>query len=288
MFPSKFEYYAPTTVKEAVALLSQHPDAKVLAGGHSLLPAMKLRLANPDVLVDIGRIPGLNTIKAGTDGTTIGALTTHAMVAASKDAAMQCMALPEAAALIGDAQVRNRGTMGGSLAHADPGADYPAVMLALGAEMKAVGPKGERMIKADDFFTGLMTTALGPDEVLTEVRIPALPAHSGCAYLKFPNPASRYAMVGICALVTLDSKGMVQQARVGITGACATPSRAKATETALKGKKLDDAAIDSAAAQAVEGLDCLSDIHASADYRTHLVRVYAARALRAASARAKS
>jgi carbon-monoxide dehydrogenase medium subunit len=287
MFPSKFEYYAPTTVKEAVALLSEHPDAKVLAGGHSLLPAMKLRLANPEVLVDVGRIPGLNAIKAGADGMTIGALTTHAMVAASQEAALQCAALPEAAALIGDLQVRNRGTIGGSLAHADPGADYPAVMLALGAEMKAVGPKGERTIKADDFFTSLLTTALKPDEVLTEVRIPALPAHSGCAYVKFRNPASRYAMVGVCALVTLDDKGAVKQARVGITGACATASRAKTTEAALQGKKLDDATIASAAEQAAEGMDCLSDIHASADYRTHLVRVYTARALRAAAARAK-
>src|SRR5512140_3569794 len=181
MFPSKFEYYAPATVQEAVTLLSKNQDAKLLAGGHSLLPAMKIRLANPAVLVDIGKIPDLRGIKVSADGITIGALTTHAMIASSKEIAARCPALHEAAALIGDLQVRNRGTVGGSLSHADPGADYPAVMLALGAEMKAVGPQGERTIKADDFFTGLLTTALKPDEVLTEIRIPAAVPRTGCA-----------------------------------------------------------------------------------------------------------
>ncbi len=287
MFPGKFEYYAPTSVQEAVALLSQHQDAKVLAGGHSLMPAMKLRLANPAVLVDIGRIPGLSGIKVGTDGMIVGATTTHATVAASREVAKQCTALTEAAAQIGDLQVRNRGTMGGSLSHADPGADYPAVMLALGAEIKAVGPRGERTIAADDFFTGLLTTALRPDELLIQVRIPALPAHTGCAYVKFPNPASRYATVGVCAMVALDDKGKVTQARVGITGAGASASRARDTEAALQGKMPNDATIKQAAELAANGLDCLDDIHASADYRAHLVRVYAARALKAAAARAK-
>ncbi len=286
MFPSKFEYYAPTTVNEAVALLSKNQDAKILAGGHSLLPTMKLRLANPSVLVDIGRIPNLTGIQVRTDGTTIGALTTHAAIAASEEIASRCAALPEAAALIGDRQVRNRGTIGGSLSHADPGADYPAVMLALGAEIKAVGPRGERTIKADDFFTGLLTTALAPDEVLTEVRLPATPAHSGCAYVKFPNPASRYAIVGVAALISLDDKGKVASARIGITGACDNATRAKGTEAALQGKRLDDVTIAAAAAKAADGLECLADIHASAEYRAHLVTVYAARAIKAAAARA--
>ena len=287
MFPSKFEYYAPATVKEAVALLSKNKDAKVLAGGHSLLPAMKIRLANPPVLVDIGKIANLSGIKVAGDGMTIGALTTHAMIAESKETAMQCIALAEAAALIGDPQVRNRGTIGGSLSHADPAADYPAVMVALGAQMKAVGPKGERMIPADDFFESLMTTALKPDEVLTEIRIPGMPPHSGCAYMKFPQPASRFAIVGVCAMVTLDNQGMVKQARVGITGAADHVTRAKGTEQALVGKKLDDATISAGAAKAADGLDCLSDIHASAEYRAHLVKVFAERAIRAAAGRAK-
>ena len=287
MFPSKFEYYAPTTVNEAVALLSKNKDAKVLAGGHSLLPAMKIRLANPAVLVDIGKIANLSGIKVAGDGMTIGALTTHAMIADSKEVAMQCAALAEAAALIGDPQVRNRGTIGGSLSHADPAADYPAVMLALGAQMKAIGPKGERMIPTDDFFESLMTTALKPDEVLTEIRIPAMPPHSGCAYVKFPQPASRFAIVGVCAMLTLDNKGMVTRARVGITGAADHAMRAQATEQALVGKKLDDTTISAAAAQAADGLDCLGDIHASAEYRAHLVHVYAERAIRAAGERAK-
>lgn len=287
MFPAKFEYYAPTTVNEAITLLSKNKDAKVLAGGHSLLPSMKLRLANPAVLVDIGRIPDLSGIKVGSDSTTIGALTTHATIAASKEIASRCLALPEAAALIGDLQVRNRGTIGGSLSHADPGADYPAVMIALGAEMKAVGPQGERVIKADDFFTGLLTTELRPDEVLTEIRIPAAPPHTGCAYLKFPNPASRYAIVGVCALITLDDHGAVKQARIGVTGAGDRAARAQATEAALRGKKPDDATIAAAAAKAADGLDCLSDIHASSEYRAHLVTVYASRAIKAAVERAK-
>lgn len=287
MFPSQFEYYAPTTVQEAVTLLSQNKDAKVLAGGHSLLPAMKLRVANPPVLVDIGKIPGLSGIQASADGVTIGALTTHAMVAASKEAAMLCMALPEAAALIGDLQVRNRGTMGGSLSHSDPGADYPAVMLALGAEIHAVGIKGERTIKAADFFTDLMTTALTPDEIVVEIHIPALPAHSGCAYMKFANPASRFAIVGVCAMLTLDNDGKVSQASIGVTGACDHALRAPAAEAALVGKTPDEATIAAAAAHASDGMDCMSDLHASAEYRAHLVNVYAGRALRAAAERAK-
>ncbi len=287
MFPSKFDYYAPSTVQDAVALLAKNKDAKVLAGGHSLLPAMKLRLANPPVLVDIGHIDALKGIRAGQGQTAIGALTTHAMIAASQEMAMQCSALAEAAALIGDRQVRNRGTIGGSLSHADPAADYPAVMLALGAQMQVVGPKGQRTINADDFFQGMMMTALQPDELLTEVRIPALPPHTGCAYLKFQNPASRFAIVGVCAVVTLNDQGAVSQARIGITGACAAPTRAKGAEAALVGKKLDDATIATASQQASEGLDCLGDIHASPDYRAHLVTVFTGRALKAAADRTK-
>ncbi len=211
MYPAKFEYFAPTTVEDAVALLSKHQDAKVLAGGHSLLPAMKLRLSQPAVLVDIGKIKELDGIRTVDGGVAIGALTTHAMIAASEDVRSRCAALSEAAALIGDLQVRNRGTIGGSLAHSDPAADYPAVMLALGAEIQVSGPKGKRMIKADDWSKGLMTTALEPDEIIVEIGIPAPRAHSGSAYVKYPNPASRFAVVGVCVLLTLDGSGVVQQ-----------------------------------------------------------------------------
>ena len=287
MFPAKFEYYAPTTVNQAVALLKKHRYAKVLAGGHSLLPTMKLRLAQPPVLVDIGKVKGLAGIKVAKGGATIGALTTHATIAASKDLRKQCPAITEAAALIGDLQVRNRGTIGGSLSHADPAADYPAVMIALGAEMKAVGPKGARTINASHFFKSLMTTALKPSEVLTEVHLPPHQPNSGCAYVKFPNPASRFAVAGVCAWIALDAKGRCAKASIGITGACATATRASKTEAALHGKELNEETIAAAAAQAADGLDCLSDIHASAEYRAHLVTVLTARAIQQAVARAK-
>ena len=287
MIPPRFEYHAATSVMEAIGVLAQHKDAKVLAGGHSILPAMKLRLAQPTTLVDIGRIKELSRIIVDANGTTIGALTTHTMIAASNDIRQRLPALSEAAAMIGDQQVRNRGTIGGSVAHADPAADYPAVLLALGAEFHAIGLSGTRTIKATDFFVDLMTTALKPNELLVDVRIPTLAPRSGCAYVKFPQPASRFAIVGVCACVTLDDKGVCAKASIGVTGACAKAQRAQATESALQGKKLDDATIQAAAAQAANGMDCLSDIHASAEYRAHLVTVMTARAIKAAVARVK-
>ncbi|MBI5653832.1 MAG: xanthine dehydrogenase family protein subunit M [Chloroflexi bacterium] len=285
MIPPRFEYHAATSVMEAVGVLGQHKDAKILAGGHSILPAMKLRLAQPATLVDIGRIKELSRIIADANGTTIGAMTTHAMIAASNDIRQRLPALSKAAELIGDQQVRNRGTIGGSIAHADPAADYPAVLLALGAEMHAIQITGSRTIRASDFFVDLMTTALKSNELLVDVRIPALAPRSGSAYVKFPQPASRFALVGVCACVTLDDKGVCAKASIGITGACASARRATATESALLGKKLDAAIIQAAAAQAASGMDCLSDIHASAEYRAHLVTVMTARAIQAAVAR---
>ncbi|MBI3740658.1 MAG: xanthine dehydrogenase family protein subunit M [Chloroflexi bacterium] len=287
MFPAKFEYYAPKSVKEAVTLLAKNKNAKILAGGHSLLPAMKLRLAEPSALVDVGKIKTLAGIKSAKSGTTIGALTTHATIAASDAIRNHCPAISEAAAAIGDWQVRNRGTIGGSLAHADPAADYPAVMLAVGAEFTAVGAKGARKIKAGDFFKGALTTALKPNEVLTQIKIPAHQPSSGCAYVKFAQPASRFAIVGVCAWVKLDANRNVEKASIGVTGACANATRARAAEKALEGKKPDDAAIKAAAAHSSDGMDCLSDIHASAEYRAHLVSVMTERAMKAAVERAK-
>ncbi len=276
MFPTSFDYQRANSVQEAVALLSKNPNAKLIAGGHSLLPAMKLRLAQPTMLIDITRIKDLHGVSTAADGATmIGALTTHAEIAAANVP----VALKTAASIIGDAQVRNRGTIGGSLSHADPAADYPAVMLALGAMLRAEGQSGARVINADDFFTDLFTTALKPDEVLVGVRVGPRPAgKAASAYVKHPHPASGYAVVGVAAAVVTDNNGTVTNARVAVTGACAKAQHLKATEAALMGKKLDATSIKAAAA-ADNKLDCLSDHYASADYRAHLAGVLAGRAL---------
>jgi len=194
MYPAQFEYHTPGTVREALDLLGRHKDdAKLLAGGHSLLPAMKLRLAQPKHLVDLRKVSGLSGIKEDGGALVIGAMTTHYQVESSAVVKSKCPMLAAVAAQIGDPMVRNMGTIGGSLAHADPAADYPAAIIALGAEMVAEGPKGKRTIKADDFFKGLLTTALAEDEILTEVRVPAMAGKTGAAYMKFPHPASRFA-----------------------------------------------------------------------------------------------
>ncbi|MDQ3702359.1 MAG: FAD binding domain-containing protein, partial [Chloroflexota bacterium] len=205
MIAAPFEYQAPTTVDEAIRLLSQLGDrGRVLAGGHSLIPIMKLRLAQPEVLIDIGRVGELRYVRAESDRLAIGALTTHAEVLSDATIREQCAVLAETAGHIGDAQVRNRGTIGGALAHADPAADYPATILALDAEIVAQGPGGRRTVPATEFFTGLFTTALSPDELLVEVRVPLLGQGAGGAYLKRPNPASHYAVVGVAAVVRLE------------------------------------------------------------------------------------
>lgn len=287
MIPATFEYHSPTSVDEALSLLGRlGDDAKLLAGGHSLIPLMKLRLSTPDHLVDLSRVDGLAYIREAGGGLVIGAMTTHSAVASSALVQGSAAALAEAAASIGDVQVRNRGTIGGSLAHADPGADLPGVMLALGATLQAQSAGGSRSIAAADFFTDLLTTALEPNEVLTEVRIPALPAGSGSTYLKMANQASGYAIVGIAAVVTL-SGSTVSDVRVGISGVGATASRAAATEAALRGQPATPEAVKAAAQQAAEGLEPLGDIHASGEYRTHLVRVFTERALNTAIARAR-
>jgi len=287
MYPATFEYHRVGSVEEAVGLLARYKDdAKLLAGGHSLIPMMKLRLAQPKHVVDIGRIGGLSGVREEGGTIVIGALTTHYTVESNAALKSRCAILPEAAAMIGDPQVRNLGTIGGSLAHADPAADWPAVVLALGAELRAVGPKGARTIKAEEFFKDLMTTALGPDEVLTEVRIPVPPAGTGTAYVKHPHPASRFAVVGVAALVTVTG-GKCQAARVGITGVGGTATRAKGVEAALTGKAFDTATIAAASAKASDGIEFTADLQGSEEYKAHLTRVYAKRALEAAAARAR-
>jgi aerobic carbon-monoxide dehydrogenase medium subunit len=286
MIAAPFEYEAPATVEDAVRLLSELGDrGRVLAGGHSLIPLMKLRLAQPEVLVDIGRIEGLREVRADGDWLAIGALTTHSQVMADDIVRRECPVLAETAALIGDPQVRNRGTIGGALAHADPAADYPATVLALDAEIVAQGPQGRRTVPVTGFFTGLFTTALAPDELLVEVRVPRLGPGAGGAYLKRPNKASHYAVVGVAAVVRLEG-GRVSRLGVGVTGAGSQPGRAPAVEQALLGEVPTEDAIARAAEGAAEGVDLLSDIHGSAEYRGAMARVYARRAVQEAVRRA--
>ena len=281
MIPASFDYYAPTSVEEALQLLQEHGDeAKVLAGGHSLIPLLKLRLADPKVLIDIGRIPDLAYIRPHDGGVAIGALTTHHMLETSDLLRAELPLLAEAAGRIGDVQVRNRGTIGGSLVHADPGGDLPAPVLALGATMVLRGSGGERTVSADEFFLGMLTTAVGPEELLTEVRAPRLSARAGYAYEKAANKASGYAVVGVAVAVSAGPDGSIQEARIGITGAGAQPVRATAAEESLRGRIPSEDNLRAAGEQAAEAVDDpLDDIHASAAYRRELVKVLTRRAL---------
>jgi len=247
---------------------------------------MKFRLAQPKHLIDLRKISGLSGIKEEGGTLVIGAMTTHYAIESSSVVKSKCPVLAAVAAQIGDPMVRNMGTIGGSLAHADPAADYPAAIIALGAEMVAEGPKGKRTIKADDFFKGLMTTALAENEVLTEVRIPACGSKVGCAYMKFPHPASRFAIVGVAAVLTVEG-GKCTKASIGLTGAGTKAVRAKGVEAALTGKALDAASIQAAAAKAADGVDVQPDLQGSVDYKKHLCTVFARRAIEAAAAAVK-
>jgi carbon-monoxide dehydrogenase medium subunit len=287
MYPAAFEYHAPSTINEALSLLGKLDDAKIVAGGHSLIPMMKLRLAQPKNLIDLRKVPGLSGIKEDKGTIAIGAMTTHWEVESSKVLKAKCPVVSETAALIGDPAVRNKGTIGGSLAHGDPAADMPATVIALGAEFVCQG-KNKRTVKVDDWFTGLMETALGEDELLVEIRVPELAKGTGAAYLKFPHPASRFAVVGVAAVVTLGKDGTCTKAGVGVTGAGTHAVRAKGVEAALNGKRLDAAAIEAAASKAAEGVDVQADLQGSVEYKSHLCRVFAKRAIEAAVKRAQS
>jgi aerobic carbon-monoxide dehydrogenase medium subunit len=281
-----FEYHVPSTLQEAIALLTQYNgEAKILAGGHSLLPIMNLRLAQPKALIDISKIPGLSGIREDNGSIVIGAMTTHYLVESSSLLKQKVPILPETAAVIGDVQVRNRGTIGGSIAHADPAGDLPGTAVALDLQLKAVGPRGERSLRAREFFVDILTTALQPDEILTEIRVPAMAPRTGSAYEKFPNPASRYAIVGAAAVVTLDGDGVCQKASVGLNGVTGTPVAAVGVEQALVGQRVNAQSIQEASAKAADGLEPLGDIFASATYRAHLARVFTKRALTRASGR---
>jgi carbon-monoxide dehydrogenase medium subunit len=288
MYPAAFEYHAPTNVRDALGLLGRYKDdAKLLAGGHSLVPMMKLRLAQPKHVIDLRKVPGLTGIKEDGGAIVLGAMTTHWQMESSALLKSKCPILAETASVIGDPAVRNLGTIGGSIAHADPAADQPATLVALGAEMVCEGPKGRRTVKVDDWFQGLMSTALHEDEILVELRVPSWPAGTGTAYMKFPHPASRFAVVGVAAVVTLDKEGKCARAGVGVTGAGTRAVRAKGVEAGLTGKKLDAATIEAAAQKAAEGVDVQADLQGSVEYKSHLCRVFAKRAITEAVKRAR-
>jgi len=279
MIPANFDYESPSTLNEALDLLASREDAKILAGGHSLLPAMKLRLAQPAMLVDIGRIEGLSYIRESGDRVVIGALTTHAEIAASTVLQQFSPLLRLTACQIGDTQVRNRGTIGGSVAQAHPAADYPAAVLALDAEIVAHSRSGERVIPASKFFTGMFSTELRNDEILTEVRVPGTDGQS-VAYKKHHHPASGYAVVGVAVRLKM-SGDQIEDAAVGITGVSQVAYRATVVENALRGKTTS--AFADAALKAAEDVEVLGDSYASADYRRHLVTVMVRRTLEQAS-----
>jgi carbon-monoxide dehydrogenase medium subunit len=287
MFPASFGYQAARSVEEALELLTKYgEDAKLLAGGHSLIPAMKLRLASPRYLIDIGRVPGLSGIRIDGDTLAIGALTVHADIVHSDLVRERVPGLSDAAGVIGDVQVRNRGTIGGSVAHADPAADFPVILTALAASFVAVSPSGRRTISVDDFFVDFYTTALAPNEVLTEIRLPLPPASTGTAYHKMAHPASGYVVVSAGALLNRDSSGRCASARIAIGGLGSGPLRAKATEAALQGKSLAAEIIAAAAAKAAEGASPDDDHYASAEYKLHMATVLARRAIEQANQRA--
>jgi carbon-monoxide dehydrogenase medium subunit len=283
VIPTPFDYARATSIDDAIARLKgASGSAKLLAGGHSLVPLMKLRLSEPSLLIDIARIPGLSGIREKDGKIEIGAATVHHEVAASALLHDKCPALADTAATIGDPQVRNRGTLGGSLAHADPAADYPAMLLALDAEVHLKGPGGWRAVKASEFFQALFTVDLRPDEIIAGVQFTPQRA---AAYAKLHQRASHFAIVGVGAALEV-SGGTITAARVGLTGASTHAMRLTSVEAALAGKPLSDATIAAAAAVAGDGLDDLNaDIHASAEYRRSMIKVFTKRALEAARAR---
>jgi carbon-monoxide dehydrogenase medium subunit len=287
MIPAAFDYMAPESLDEALRALAAHgEEAKLLAGGHSLLPLLKLRLANPKLLIDLSKVPGLSGINQQDDKIVVGALSTHYQIESSALLKAKCPLLPQTASTIGDVQVRNRGTIGGSLIHADPSADWPAAVLALGSELKLSGLKGQRQIAAEEFFLGPMTTAIEPTEILTEIRVPVASRRYGSAYLALPQQASGFAVVGVAVWLRVGPNSRCEDIGVGVTGLSEKPFRARTVEERLRSNKLSPKLIEESSAQVTEGREPLEDLHASAKFRTHLAQVYTSRALQEAMKRA--
>lgn len=283
MIAVQFDYKVPKTLEEAVSMLAADPDsAKILAGGHSLIPAMKLRLAQPQMLIDITRLKDLAYIREEGDRILIGATTTHYQIESSDLLKQICPLLPACAGSIGDVQVRNKGTIGGSIAHSDPAGDWPAAAIALRAELVLAGPNGERRVNADDFFIDLLSTDLQPGEILREIRINKPFGRFGQAYQKVPHPASGFAVVGVAVSLSQKPDGSCESISIGVTGVAVKAYRAAAAETALLNSNLDDAAINNASSKVCDGIDPNGDLYASADYRCHLAQVHTRRALAAA------
>ena len=290
MIPAQFDYVRANTLDEELSLLAENEDARILAGGHSLIPAMKLRLAQPSLLVDISRIKDLTYVREEDGQICIGAMTTHYQIESSDQLKSICPLLPECASHIGDMQVRNKGTIGGSVAHADPAGDWPAAIIALNAELVATSKNGERTIKADDFFVDMLTTALEPGEILREIRIKKTNGRTGHAYTKMPHPASGFAVVGVAANLSFNGGSECKSASIGITGVSSKAYRATAVESALTGVSVsvsvNDETISIAASHATDGVDVNGDVFASDEYRKHLAAVYVRRAIAAATERA--
>lgn len=282
MIPGSFEYYAPRSLGDAVNYLAAHrDDVKILSGGQSLLPLMKMRLSKPGFVVDIGRIPGLDAIVEEGDHLLIGALVTHAQIESSDLLKKKCPLMPQTATTIADVQVRNRGTLGGSIAHADPAGDWPAAIMALDAEIKVTGPNGERWVKCEDFFLGLLMSVLEPDEIVTAVKIPVTGTDK-TAYMKAAPRSSGFAVVGVAVRIGLDASGQCSRAAIGITGVTDKAYRAERVEQMLDGRKLDASVIEQAAAEATRNVEAIEDINGSAEYRKHLTEVYVARSIETA------
>jgi carbon-monoxide dehydrogenase medium subunit len=289
MFPASFGYVAAHSVPEALELLRQHGDeAKLLAGGHSLLPAMKLRLTSPRTLIDLGKVPELVGVRIESDTLVIGAMTVHADVASSDLIRKHLPGLAEAAAVIGDVQVRNRGTIGGSIAHADPAADFPVILTAVNAAFVLQSASGARAVSVDDFFVDFFTTAMRQDEILTEIRVPLPRSGTGTAYAKLAHPASGYVVVSAGAMVTRERSGVCGTVRIAVGGLAGAPTRAKESEAALQGKELGSQQIVEAAAKAADETNPDSDIYASVDYKRHIATVLTRRALESAVQRTAS
>ena len=287
MIPAAFDYVAPGTVREAVSLLrGRAGDARPLAGGQSLIPMMRMRLVNPGLVVDLSRVADLAYVREHDGGIAIGAMTTYRAIETSSLVRERFPLLAAVASQVADLQVRNRGTIGGAIAHADPSADLPSLMVAADARILTRGGGRGRSIAAGRFFVDAFTTALGETEIVTEVRLPALAPRTGGAYEKLANRASHFAIVGVAAIVTLDAAGACSRVRIGVTGAGPSASRAQAAESYLAGKAPTVAALEAAAARAGHGIDFTDDLHGSAAYREHLTQRLAFRALSAAVERA--